>query len=258
MSLRRSLAIAGTELRIVTRPPGSIATLVLLPLLMMAFFKPLFREALEAEGYSGATGSEQAVPGLSVLFALFLVTFVGYAFFQEHGWGTWPRLLASPAAPSEIMVGKVIPAAVVAIVQQVVLFASSALLLDLHIEGSLFALGALVIALTACLVALGLLCAAYLHTVQQLNTLGNLGVFLIGGLGGGLAPVALLPGWAQAVAPFVPSYWAIKGYRDVVLESAGIGDVLAPILVLCGIAIVTAGLGLRRFRFDEVKTSLFI
>ena len=258
MSLRRSFAIAGTELRIVARPPGSILTLILMPLLMIAFFKPMFRATLEAEGYSGATGSEQAVPGLSVLFALFLVTFVGYAFFQEHGWGTWPRLLASPAAPSEIMVGKVVPAALVAIVQQVVLFGASALLLDLHIEGSLVALGALVIALTVCLVALGLLCAAYLNSMQQLNTLGNLGVILIGGLGGGLAPVALLPGWAQAVAPFVPSYWAIRGYREVVLEPAGIGDVLTPILVLFGIATAAAGLGVRRFRFDEVKKGWLI
>ncbi|MGH2808399.1 MAG: ABC transporter permease [Actinomycetota bacterium] len=254
MSLRRSAAVIVMELKIMTRPPGSMIVLVVMPLLMMAFFKPMFRASLVAEGYEGASGAEQAVPGLSVLFALFLVSTVGYSFFQEHGWGTWQRLLASPASPTEIMVGKVIPTAVIAIVQQVILFAAATLLMDLHIKGSLLALGALVISLTVCLVALGILCAAIFRTVQQLNTVGNLGAILIGGLGGGLAPVALLPGWAQTVAPAVPSYWAIKGYRQVVLEPAGIADVMVPILVLLGIAVVVTPIALRRFRFDEVKT----
>lgn len=256
-SLRRSLAIVGTELRLTTRPPASLLMLIVMPLLMIAFFKPMFRATLAAEGYEGASGAEQAVPGLSVLFALFLVTFVGYGIFQEHGWGTWQRLLSSPARPMEIMIGKVAPAALIAVVQQVVLFGSSVLLMDLQIRGSLIALFALVIALTVCLVSMGLVIAAYLQNMQQLNTVGNLGAILIGGLGGGLAPVALLPGWAQAVAPFVPSYWAIKGYREVVLEPAGLADVLAPILVLLGIAAVAAPLGIRRFRFDEAKGGSF-
>ena len=255
MSLRRSLAITAHELRILSRPPASLLVLVIMPLLMMAFFKPMFRATLAAEGYEGANGAEQAVPGLSVLFALFLVTFIGYSFFQEHGWGTWQRLLASPATPGEIMLGKVIPPAIVAMVQQAMLFGLAALLMDLRIEGSIVALGALMIALTVCLLALGLLCAAYLRSGQQLNTVGNLGTILIGGLGGGLAPVALLPGWAQAIAPAAPSYWAIKGYREVVLEPAGIGDVWLPILVLLGIAAITAPVALRRFRFDEAKIS---
>ncbi len=81
MSLRRSVAITAHELRLLTRPPSSLLLLIALPLLMMAFFKPLFSATLAAEGYEGASGAEQAVPGLSVLFALFLVTFVGYSFF---------------------------------------------------------------------------------------------------------------------------------------------------------------------------------
>jgi ABC-2 type transport system permease protein len=257
MSLRRSLAIAGTELRIVTRPPGSILTLVLLPLLMMAFFKPLFRTTLQTEGFGSANGAEQAVPGLSVLFALFLVTFVAFGFFKEHGWGTWQRLLSSAASPGEIMLGKILPPALLAIVQQVVLFASSVLLLGLHISGSLIALLAIVVALTICLIAFGLLCAAFVRDAERLNTIGNLGAILIGGLGGGLAPVAVLPAWARAVAPGTPSYWAIRGYRDVVLRNGGIGDVLLPVAILVGFAVVVLPLALRRFRFDEVKTVSF-
>jgi ABC-2 type transport system permease protein len=257
MSLRRSLAITKHELRLLLRSPGSILSLIAMPLLMMAFFKPLFRATLQSEGFGSANGAEQAVPGLSVLFALFLITFVAFGFFREHGWGTWQRLLASAASPAEIIVGKVLPPALLAIVQQVVLFASSVVLLDLHISGSLIALFALVVALTICLLAFGLVCSAYIRDAEQLNTIGNLGAILIGGLGGGLAPVAVLPFWARAVAPATPSYWAIRGYRDVVLEHAGLGDVLLPVAVLLAFAVVLTPLALRRFRFDEIKTVSF-
>ena len=257
MSLRRSFAITKHELRLMLRSPGVLITLVAMPLLMMAFFKPLFRTTLQTEGFVKANGAEQAVPGLSVLFALFLVTFVAFGFFREHGWGTWQRLLASAASPGEIMLGKIMPPALLAVVQQVVLFASSVLLLDLHISGSLVALFALVVALTICLVAFGLLCAAFVRDAEQLNTIGNLGAILIGGLGGGLAPVAVLPGWAQAVAPGTPSYWAIRGYRDVVLRHGGFDDVVLPVAVLLAFAVVLVPLALRRFRFDEIKTVSF-
>ena len=257
MSLRRSAAIAKNELRLMLRSPGTILSLIAMPLLMMAFFKPLFRATLQSEGFATANGAEQAVPGLSVLFALFLITFVGFAFFREHGWGTWQRLLASAAAPAEIMVGKVVSPALLAIVQQAVLFGSSVLLLGLHITGSLLALGALIAAFTICLLAFGLICAAFIRDAEQLNTVGNLGAILLGGLGGGLAPVAVLPGWAQAVAPGTPSYWAVRGYREVVLEGAGVLDVLLPVAALLGFAVVLTPLALRRFRFDEVKTVRF-
>ena len=257
MSLRRSLAITKHELRLMRRSPGVLLSLIAMPLLMMAFFKPLFRATLQTEGFLSANGAEQAVPGLSVLFALFLVTFVAFGFFKEHGWGTWQRLLASAASPGEIVLGKIIPPALLAIVQQTVLFASSVLLLGLHISGSLIALLALVVAFTICLVAFGLLCAAFIRDAEQLNTIGNLGTILIGGLGGGLAPVAVLPGWAQAIAPGTPSYWAIRGYRDVVLRQAGIGEILLPVAVLLAFAVVLTPLALRRFRFDEIKTVSF-
>lgn len=255
--MRRSAAIAKNELRLMLRSPGTLLTLIAMPLLMMAFFKPLFRATLRSEGFGAANGAEQAVPGLSVLFALFLITFVAFSFFREHGWGTWQRLLASPASPGEIMAGKVIVPALLAIGQQAVLFASSSLLLGLHISGSVIALFAVIVAFTICLLSFGLVCSAYIRDAEQLNTIGNLGAILIGGLGGALAPVAVLPAWARIVAPGAPSYWAIRGYRDVVLGGAGPTDVLLPVGILLAFAVVLTPLALRRFRFDEIKTVSF-
>jgi ABC-2 type transport system permease protein len=250
------LAIAKNELRIMRRQLVNLLQIVILPFIMMAFFKPLFRSTLESEGFRHASGAEQAVPGLSVLFALFLVSGVGFAFFMEHGWGTWERLRASAATPIEIVVGKLVPNAAVAIIQQTVLLVAGIWLLGLHVAGSYAALVLLVLALTLALLAIGVAVAAFFRNAQQLNTAGSLGAILIGGLGGGLAPVATLPAWARAIAPVTPSYWAIRAYRSVVL-GGGIGDVLSAVGVLSAFTVVFTVVALRRFRFDDVKVVQF-
>ena len=83
MSLVRSLAIAKHELRVLRADWSSLVTLILMPVVMMAFLKPVARISL-GESMPGANGSEFAVPGMTVLFAFFLVSYVGFLFFSEH------------------------------------------------------------------------------------------------------------------------------------------------------------------------------
>src|SRR6476660_1441929 len=63
MDGRRVMAIIRHELRLIGRDPFPVAVLVLFPILAMVFLKPAFKFALVADGYQGANGSEQVVPG---------------------------------------------------------------------------------------------------------------------------------------------------------------------------------------------------
>jgi ABC-2 type transport system permease protein len=72
-------------------------------------------------------------------------------------------------------------------------------------------------------------------------------------LGGAWVPVETMPGWAQAIAPFIPTYWAMEGFRDVILEGAGLSGVLLPAAVLAGFGAVFTGLAAWRFRFEDTK-----
>ncbi|MEU6749064.1 ABC transporter permease [Spirillospora sp. NPDC046719] len=250
------MIICRQELRILRRDPLPIISLVLMPLVLMAFVRPERAFVLVGQGHSDANGAEEAVPGMTVLFALFLVSFVPFGFFREHGWGTWERLRASPARPAEIVAGKLAPVLATSLAQQAVLFGLGSVLFDMRVRGSLVALALVIVALAGCLTALGLMLTALVRTFQQVNAISNVSALVLGGLGGALAPVTLLPAWIRAAAPASPGYWAMRGFRSVVLNGGGISAVALPIAVLTAFAAAFTAVFLVRFRYDETKVSL--
>jgi ABC-2 type transport system permease protein len=229
--------------------------LVAMPLLLILFVRPIWRYVLTGQGYAHANGAEQAVPGMAVMFAFFFVGSVGFSFFREHGWGTWDRLRASQARPAEIMMGKVAPLLLIAAAQQAVLFLAGAALFGLRIRGSIVALIVVAASFAVCLVAFSVAVVAVARSIQQVNLVQTLGTMLFAGLGGALAPTALLPGWARAMSPATPSYWALRGYRSVILNGGALPSVVLPAGALLAFAAGFTFLALWRFRFEETKVS---
>jgi ABC-2 type transport system permease protein len=118
MPSANALVLARHELRLFRREPGMLLQMIFMPIVMIAFLKPAFGPALAQAGFDGATGAEQAVPGMIVMFSFFGAGMVGFAFFREHGWGTWDRLRASRASAFDIVVGKAVPTFVLVIVSR--------------------------------------------------------------------------------------------------------------------------------------------
>jgi ABC-2 type transport system permease protein len=254
-SLLQAAAVARQELRVLRQDPAPLTLLVFMPLLLIAFMQDAFRPVLVEEGFAGATGAEQAVPGMSVMFAFFLVGHVGFSFYREHGWATWERLRATAAPPAAIMAGKVVVPVFVCLLQLGVLFAVGVLAFGLVIAGSLAGLALVAVAFAWSLVTLGVCVVALTRSIMQMNALSNLGAIVLAGLGGALMPLASLPSWAQAIGPGVPSYWAMRGFQDAILTESTLGDALLPAAVLLGFAGLFGALALVRFRFEETKTS---
>jgi ABC-2 type transport system permease protein len=233
--------------------PGSLVFLLLMPLLMMAIMTPLFELSLQAQGFAGANGAEQAVPGMAAMFATFTASFAGFTFFREHGWHTWDRLRASQATTPDIMIGKLTPTLVIAVVQMTALFVLGVILLDLVIAGSLTALAMIVVAFSVAMVSFGMAITALSRTSLQLNTFSNLFGIVFAGIGGALVPIAVLPEWVQSVARFVPTYWAMQGFLDVILQGSGVADVIVPTFALFAFTVVFALIAAFKFRIEETK-----
>lgn len=251
MSLGRIVAIAKQDLKVLRTDFMAMIGLLIMPLLLMPFLKPAFNVALQIEGLQGATGAEQVVPGMAITFGFFLVGIVSFGFYREHAWKTWDRLRASPAGASEILIGKMGPPLLLAVTQFALLFGLGGLLMGLHVEGSWLALCAVGAAFSLYLVTTGLAVTALCRTFMQANAIVNVGALPLAGLAGALVPYSLLPSWAQAISPAIPSYWAMQGYKHAIFGEGA--TAVGPILILLGFSILSVLIASARFRIDDTK-----
>lgn len=253
--LSRSLALIRKDVRLHLADWVPVLLMVLMPLGFMAFMVPMSKVMLAAQGYSGASGAETVLPGMMVMFSFFLLGLVGDQFFREHGWGTWNRARVA-ADTSEIMLGKMVPALVVLAGQLGLVFGAGVLLFGVRVEGSMLGLAAILAAFTACLAAMLVALVAYCKTFVQFNVLNNLFVMVFAGLGGSLAPVALMPEWVQQAARFTPSFWVIEGLRGVILQGDGLGTALHAAGITLVFAAAFAAIAALRFKAAEAKVAL--
>lgn len=222
----RTLSIARHEARLMRSDPWVVVLLIVIPCVLLAFF---------AQGIVG--GPARAVPGIAALFGFFGLSAIGLAFYRDHGWMTWDRLRASGTRPVSIVTGKLIPLAVVFLAQYAVLFPLSVGVFGLTFHGSVLGAALVAVALVAVELGLGLLLSVVCSGVNQLNALASIAALLLVGVGGALSPVESFPAWVQAIAPVSPVYWSLEGFRSVITEHGGVGNVLRPVGILVAMAI---------------------
>jgi ABC-2 type transport system permease protein len=255
-SLSRILAIARHDLRILARDPVFVVVFTVMPLAFMAFTKGAFGAAMGIRYSNQAVnGASQVVPGGAVLFSGFLVGNLGFAVFREHAWSTWERLRASHLETWELMLGKSIAPILTLALQLTVLLGVGGVIFDLHIRGSVPAFLLVAAMLAVMEVALGFMLLAVCRSILQLNAATNLGAMLLGGIGGAVTPFYLLPTWAQHIAPATPTYWAMRGFRSVVIDGGGFSSVALPIGALAAFSAGFTIIAALRFGVEEAKLS---
>ena len=252
-AIARIRALVWVDLRRMRSDPAQFVILLLLPLFMMSFLTPMSKAQLHVDGFLSANGSEQAVPGIAVIFAFFTTMLLGGSFFREHEWHTWNRLRASPTRGGEIVLGKSMPFFAFLLVQLATLWLVGVFVFHLKINGSAPALLVLIVSLAAAALGLGIALVSICRTIDQLSVFANLGSLVLGGLSGALAPRSTLPHWARTLSPCTPQYWALKGFRAVVLLGGGFSEVVVPCLVLLAVGAVGIMVAAFKFRTADVK-----
>ncbi|MFF5481880.1 ABC transporter permease [Streptomyces sp. NPDC012935] len=257
--LRTLGVIVAHEWRIQRRDWVPQLILTVMPLVLMAFLMPLYRQAMAAtagpSGQGADAGAAQAVPGLSVMFSMFLVSHVGMTFFRDHGWNTWSRYRSTAVPVPLLVLGKTVVPLCVLVAQMTVLLFTGWLLFGLRIRGSLIALALVVLAFALCLAALGVLGFAACRTVVQMTSLANVAALTMAGLGGALVPRELLPDWAVPLAPATPAYWAVRAMRQILQDGAGLGGVAGALGALLLFAAGLGGLAAVLLKPDHRKVS---
>jgi ABC-2 type transport system permease protein len=237
------------NLVLVARDPGHLIAYLVMPMVLMAVQAPLYQRALR-----GVAGTTQVVSGMLVMFSLLALSIVGNAVLAERTWRTWDRLRATPAGAGELMLGKAAAVFAVLLLQQLVLLGFGAGVLRLRLGPQPALLAVPVLCWGAALLAGGAALAVVVRGHGQLSAACDVGGLLLAGLGGALAPLSAMPGWARAVAPVSPGYWAMGG-----LHAALAGDVAGTVrdaAVLLALALAAGAVVAVRMRRGWTRTAL--
>jgi ABC-2 type transport system permease protein len=189
------------------------------------------------------------VPGLlGVILQMTMVMMTSIALTRETERGTMENLLAMPASPVEIMLGKVLPYLVVGGVQVVVVLVASKLLFSIPFQGSLPLLLSAILVFVLALVLLGYTISTIART--QMQALQLTFFFFLPSilLSGFMFPYRGMPGWAQALGEILPLTHFLRITRAVMLKGAEMPAIGTEVLALTIFVAVFAGLALMRFR----------
>jgi ABC-2 type transport system permease protein len=177
-----------------------------------------------------------------------MVMMTSIALTRETERGTMENLLAMPASPLEIMLGKVLPYLVVGAVQVVVVLVASKLLFAIPFQGSLPMLLSAILVFVLALVLLGYTISTVART--QMQALQLTFFFFLPSilLSGFMFPYRGMPGWAQVFGEIFPLTHFLRITRAVMLKGAEFPAIAVEVGWLVLFVALFAGLALVRFR----------
>ncbi len=200
-----------------------------------------FNPSLESRVYN-----VPAVIGVIVLLMCLLLT--AMAVVREREIGTLEQLLVSPLSPSELMLGKTIPVAGVALVQLSLVTAVALLWFDIPFRGSVPAL----LLAAALFILAGLSFGLLISTISSTQQEAFLAMFLFVMpaiiLSGFLYPVDTMPEVFQALTLANPLRHFLEIVRGIFLKGAGVADLTVQFGVLTAMAAGGLVGATRRFR----------
>ena len=164
----------------------------------------------------------------------------------ERWEGTIEYTLMAPVPRSLHLIGTCCYAVTYAVVRATIMFAVVALLFSVDLHTANFATTVLVVLIgSVSVIGLAIVAAVlpllFTERGAQMTFVIHSSLLLISGV---YAPVAVLPGWMQALSPLSPMTYILRAVRAGLLEgappSAVVGDLL--MLTLMGAMLVPAGL----------------
>jgi ABC-2 type transport system permease protein len=172
----------------------------------------------------------------------------GLSVAREREMGTFEQLLVSPLHPFEILLGKAIPALVVAMTEAALIVLIGVFLLQVPFNGSLWLLfGSMAIFLLA-IIGVGLFVSSLSRTQQQ-AVLGSF-IFLVPAviLSGFASPIENMPQWLQSFSYVNPLRYFMTIVRGLFLKDISPAIVWADTWPMAIIACVTLSAATWLFR----------
>ena len=170
------------------------------------------------------------------------------ALVRERERGTLEQLIVTPISKTSLMLGKVLPFALVGYVQVTVILVLGRLVFDVPIRGNLGLLYLITAPFIIASLALGLFVSTVVRTQVQAMQLSFVFILPTVLLSGFMFPREAMPAFAQWLGAAFPITYYLRVLRGILLKGAGIDAMWQDTLALVAFAIVLIAFSVRRFQ----------
>jgi ABC-2 type transport system permease protein len=203
--------------------------------------RPWYNPALESATY--------IVPGvIGLLLTLTLSAITSMSIVRERERGTLEQLIVTPVTRAGLMLGKILPFALVGYVQVTVILLLGRFVFDVPVRGSLTLLFTTTAPFIMASLALGLFISTAVKTQVQAMQLSFLVILPSVLLSGFMFPREAMPVAAQWIGGAIPLTYYLRVLRGILLKGTGFEAIWRDVLALCAFAVVLIGLSATRFR----------
>ena len=243
--LGQCLTLAEMELRKLRHDPTELLTRAIQPALWLLVFGEVFTR-IRAIPTGDLRYMDFLAPGVLAQSVLFIAIFYGIAVIWERDLGLVHKLLVSPASRVALVMGKALSAGVRALSQACIVYLL-AWLLGVKMNWRPVALAG--VALTVLLGAavfstFSLIIACVVKTRERFMGIGQILTMPLFFASNAMYPVAMMPGWLQAIAHVNPLTYEVDAMRALMVHGGvsqlGIGLDLA---VLIAAAVILSLVG---------------
>ncbi|MEZ5184861.1 MAG: ABC transporter permease [Candidatus Nanopelagicales bacterium] len=184
-------------------------------------------------------------PGIAMLFLFFIIGNGARSIIAERADGTLPRILAAPVQPASVLIGKTLGVMIVGVSSMTAVWLITWLLFGASWGDPLGVFLVIVAAVTA-IAGISLLITGLARTENQADALTTI-IALLFAVAGGTFFYGV-SGALASIRPFTPNGLALSAFVDLSAAQADVAEVLPQILLLLGLGIGTALIGLAALR----------
>lgn len=190
------------------------------------------------------------VPGvMTIILMLVSAMMTSITVAKEKELGTMEILLVSPLKPIVIILGKIIPYLVIAMVIAISILLLGLFVFDMPMKGSYLLLFVEIFIFVLSSLVLGLLISTVSKT-QQTAMLISLMVLMLPAilLSGFIFPISSMPVPLQTISNIIPAKWFIIIIKNIMLKGTGIEEIAIETGVLLFIILVLTLITIKKFK----------
>jgi ABC-type multidrug transport system permease subunit len=201
--------------------------------------------AIAADQNGPRSAFEITFPSAMLWAVLGCMTTFAVSMVVERRQGTLLRLRVAPLTRAQILAGKGAACYVASAFSAALILLIGIMVLHVRVSNAFYLIAA--IACTAfCFMGVMVLVSMLGRTEQAVGGAASASMICMAMLGGGMIPLAFMPGWMQVVSNVSPVKWGIFALEGAIWRGFSLSEMLLPCGILLGIGVVAFALGVWR------------